>query len=101
MGCADWGKLVAEGRAKAHGVPWSDAELKAVYELKIPADYVRNGCLTLEEYQTTQSVLPKDGNKANRYKPKEDLVKLAREKGIQFEADSVTRSDLILMLEQT
>lgn len=50
MSGPNWGKLVKQGRAKAPGIPWSDEEAKAVFEYKIPADYVRRGVLTKEQY---------------------------------------------------
>jgi hypothetical protein len=46
----DWGRLYTTGRCKAVGVPWNEDELKALYVEKVPADYVREGCFTYEEY---------------------------------------------------
>ncbi len=59
----DYTKLVAQGRAKAFGVPWSEAELTFLVSLGKPleeggrglarsvaADYLRAGVLTLEAY---------------------------------------------------
>lgn len=50
--------LVAQGRAKAIGQPWSEIELEALLKIErergiartIAADFVRNGILTLEAY---------------------------------------------------
>ena len=46
----NWGKLIAQGRAKDVGIPWSNEELHAIHELKIPTEYVRDGVLTLDDY---------------------------------------------------
>lgn len=51
MGMINYARLKAQGRVKDIGVPWNEAELKAIYKLKIPADYVRDGILTLEDYE--------------------------------------------------
>ena len=45
------GRLVAQGRVKAHGVSWNDEETQAIYTHKIPVLYVRMGILTPEAYQ--------------------------------------------------
>lgn len=50
--------LVAQGRAKAQGVSWSQEELEMVLSLErerklsrvSAAEYVRNGIMSLEEY---------------------------------------------------
>lgn len=47
----NWPQLVAQGRAKDIGIPWSEEELHARFQLKIPAEYVREGVLTTEEYE--------------------------------------------------
>jgi len=46
----DYAKLYESGRCKAIGVPWNEAEKQAVFTLKIPAEFVRRGCLTLDQY---------------------------------------------------
>ena len=51
----NWGALYTQGRCKAFGVPWSDEEAHAVFILKIPADAVRQGCLTLEDYEQAKT----------------------------------------------
>jgi hypothetical protein len=55
MGSPNWAKLVYQGRARAFGVPWSAEEAKAIFELKIPADYVRRGAVTVEEMEELKS----------------------------------------------
>ena len=100
MGC-NWGKLLAQDRCKAFGVSWSGEELHAIYKLKIPADFVRNGCLTLEDYQKATAELSDIENKGEEkpllYMKKEELVKKAGELGIPVTPD-VKRSDLIHLI---
>ena len=98
MGC-DWSKLVSENRAKAIGVSWSEQELKAIYELKIPVDYVRGGCLTLEQFKSASSLTHSGKKKPIRYMSKGELQTEARERAIAF-SDESTRSDLILLLQE-
>jgi hypothetical protein len=78
----DWSKLVSQGRAKAIGVSWSDAELKARYELGIPAEYVRQGILTTEDYQKAIKQNPVEN------KTKEEVMKEAEEEGIAATPDA-------------
>ena len=100
MGC-NWGNLLAKNRCKAIGVPWTDSELEAIYKLNIPADFVRNGCLTLEDYQkalTELNNLQEEGKeKPLQYMNKAELQKKAGELGIQFtpEATNSVLRDLI------
>ncbi len=51
----NYANLVAQGRAKAVGVPWNDTENNAIYNLKIPADFVREGVITLEGYEKAKA----------------------------------------------
>lgn len=98
MGTPNWGMLLEHDRCKAIGVPWSNEELKAVYELKIPADYVRNGCLTLEDYNKEKSEVEALPVKPLRYMKKEELLAIA--KSIQIECTpDVTRVDLIHLIQ--
>jgi len=78
----EWAKLVAQGRAKAFGVPWSDEELKAVHQLNIPAIYVREGILTLEDYEKAL----KAGSV--EVKTKEEVMKEAKEEGVEVTPDA-------------
>lgn len=50
QGKPDWKKLVEQGRAKAIGVPWSEEELVALNDYKIPPEYVRKGFLDAFQY---------------------------------------------------
>jgi hypothetical protein len=57
----NWTALVIQGRAKSHGLAWSNEELDAVHLLMkergihrtIAADYVRNGIATLKDYDNS------------------------------------------------
>lgn len=80
----DWGKLVSQGRAKAPGVAWNEMELKARYSFKIPADYVRKGILTTEDYQKAL----KEGVKPTSEKSKVELMKEAKERNIEATPDA-------------
>jgi len=96
----DWDKLVSQGRAKAIGVPWSEAEAEAIFQRKIPSEYVRNGCLTKEAYEAAQSGHAKEG-KPRAYRTKADLITEAKEKGLQFDETEISRSDLLDLLGVT
>lgn len=73
----NWPQLVAKGRAKDIGIPWNEEELHARYDLSIPAEYVREGILTLEAYEAA---------KAGGVAPatREALAARAAELGIEF-----------------
>ena len=100
----DWGRRFQSGRCKAIGVAWSDAELSALYVLKIPADYVRQGCLTLEQYKKllkeVDSIEAKTGEKPLALLKKEVLVQKAAALGISFDESQVTRDTLISLIKQ-
>ena len=99
----NWGKLVQEGRAKALGVPWSDEELKALYEFKIPVEYIRAGCLTLPQFEaakkSVESELSQGKKKPLRYMKKDELLKEASALGISF-SEETTRPELIFLIEE-
>jgi hypothetical protein len=78
----NWGSLVAKGRAKAIGVPWTEEEALA-RSLGIPAEYVRSGILTVEDFETAQKDDAKAGRPLERL-PHNELVALAKERGIEF-----------------
>lgn len=86
----NWNNLVAQGRAKAIGVPWSEEEQKALAEFKIPPEYVLNGCLTLEAYEKAK-VTP---NKPLTYLTKKEAQAEARRLGIEF-TEETTRPELL------
>ena len=100
----NWALLVAQGRAKAVGIPWSNEELKARFELGIPADAIRRGILTKEDYleDTQKEAEMKDSGKEmplDRLK-KDELLALAEERGIEVVDPKVTtKADLISLIE--
>ena len=62
---------------------WTEEELHARYTLKIPAEYVRKGIVTLEEYE----VELKGKDEKNEDKPlhkmsKDELLELAEQLGV-------------------
>jgi len=84
----NWAKLVKEDRAKAIRVPWSDEELDALEE-GVPPDYVRDGVLSMEEYENLE------GEEKNLIgMTKGELKELAGEMDIKYEEDA-TRNALI------
>lgn len=94
----DWAKLYSQGRVRNFGVPWSEEEAQAVSLLKIPADYVRRGCLTVEAYEAMQS---KDAGKQKAtgkiYLPqltRARLVVLCEQYGIPV-TDDATKSAML------
>lgn len=88
----NWGLLVEGGRAKAIGVPWSEEEAKAVYELGIPADFVRQGVLTKEQYEKA-----KVGDQ-KKFRSINDVRAEAKSLGIKFSRET-TRPELIELVE--
>lgn len=72
----NWGKLVSQGRAKAVGVSWTKEEMKARYELKIPAEFVRQGILTLKDYEKAKGTVPEDK------RSEKELLEEAKKEGI-------------------
>jgi hypothetical protein len=104
MGC-NWGKLLSQDRCKAIGVPWNDQDLDAIYKLKIPAKFVRNGCLTVEDYEKALAEIEecKAAGKGNplEYMELNDLIKKAEELKINFTPAAIGRNDLIQLIKQS
>lgn len=100
----NWGLLYEQGRVKAIGVPWTEAEATSVFQLKIPAEYVRQGFLTLEAYEAALKGDKADeeatGQKKLRYMNKPELLEIAKGLGLSV-TDEVIKSELISMIEQT
>lgn len=91
----DWGTLVMQGRAKAPGIPWSDAELKAINEDGMSVDDVRAGLLTPEDANNATL----SGEKKLERMKKDDLVAMAEDLGLKFDPNAVTKADLILEIQ--
>jgi hypothetical protein len=86
MSGPNWARLVAQGRAKAHGVSWSADEQKARVA-GIPADYVRRGCLTQEDYDAMKETDAQDrasGTPSVVVLTRTELEAKAKELGIEF-----------------
>ena len=106
MSMLDWGKLVSQGRAKAHGVSWSNEEGKAVAILAQTfnkpmsevAPYVRKGILTVEDYKKAQD---KPGV-INPYLKlsKENLIKKAQSLGLSASPDATKEVLAQILLEE-
>jgi hypothetical protein len=77
----NWGLLKAQGRVKDINVPWTEEEVKAIYEYKIPAELVRQGVLTPEEHEEELQA-PKDDFKILRSMTKVELQSLASDLGL-------------------
>lgn len=93
----NWANLVAKGRAKAHGIPWSDKELLAL-QAGVPSDFVREGVLTMEEYQSLskkeEAETAKTGEKKVERMNLAELKTKATELGIEF-APEATKAALV------
>lgn len=99
----DWAKLVSQGRAKDMGIPWTEDELKAIYEYKIDPDDVRAGILTPEDKvraDKKDAELKSQGKVNYERMKKSELEKLAKGLGIEFESMSVTKSGLIAEIKK-
>lgn len=100
----DWAKLKAEGRVKDIGLAWNDEEKKAVWELKIPADFVRRGALTTEAYQklvaADQKAVEKNGDLPIEAKTIKQLQVTAKKLKIQV-APEAPREVLIREITRT
>lgn len=79
----NWPRLVSQGRAKDIGIAWNQEELKALYELKIPAEYVRDGILTTEAYEKA-SAKDEAGGKPDARKNRAELEAKATGLGVEF-----------------
>ena len=91
----NWPSLVEQGRAKAYGVPWNDEELAAIHTLGIPPEYVRGGCLTVEDYGKASR--PSGGKKQDRFMKLDDFRKEADALGVAYGKDT-TRAELLEMV---
>ncbi|MCK4823354.1 Rho termination factor N-terminal domain-containing protein [bacterium] len=88
----NWAKLVEKNRAKAHGIPWSDEENEAI-QSGINPDDVRAGLLTKEDVKKAEK-----GSMERM--SMEDLVKMAKELKIEFDAKAVNKNDLIVEIKK-
>ena len=94
----NWGALYQQGRCKDVGVSWSDSELYAVTQLHIPAEYVRLGCLTLEDYESNKARIDKEKSPLLS-KGKDELLMLAHQKGIEA-TSAASKETLVKLLDK-
>jgi len=87
---------LAKNRCKAIGIPWSDAEHEAIVA-GVPADYVRNGILSMDAYEKELAKQAVSGKPA-KYLSKSEVQKEARSLGIEF-SDGTTRPELLELIE--
>ncbi len=84
---ANWGKLYVQDRCYGIGVPWSEGQAIALYKLGIPAQYIRRGCLTLEDYELMQkediAYEKKTGEKPLEVLSRDELLIKVGEKGVE------------------
>ena len=88
----NWANLYAQNRCKSIGIPWTDEEANAVYNLKIPADFVRQGCFTEEDYQKKKNKIETETTRTGKvflvHLKKNQLVALCEKHGIQITPDA-------------
>src|SRR3990167_4789328 len=89
--------LLEQNRCRAIGVPWTEEEQAAIKDLGIPADYVRNGILTVEDYEKA-SAGHKETGKPQQYKSKKKVQAEAKSLGIEF-TNETTRPELIELIQ--
>lgn len=97
MSNIDWGRLYSEGRCKGVGIPWNEEEAAARAK-GVPADYVRRGCLTMEDVEKMTAKDLKSQEKTGRIPiaqlKKDDLLALCLDNDIEATPDA-TKSALI------
>ena len=85
MATINWGRLVSQDRVKAFGVPWNVEEHQAVLA-GVPADYVRKGCLTVEDYEKELGVetkhIAETGTKPLTSFKKPELLEMCEKLGL-------------------
>lgn len=93
----NWGQLVSQGRAKAHGIAWNEAELRAIHEGGMDPEDVRRGILTKDHLEHVNST-PVE-NRPIHYLKKIELLAKAKEMKIEVtNEEAATRGDLILAI---
>jgi hypothetical protein len=82
-------KLVAQGRLKAPGIPWSNEELQAL-KAGLTPDEVRAGFLSKDELKK----LPEDNRPLSRM-TKPQLLAKAKALGIEIDGEEASRDDIL------
>lgn len=91
----NWPQLVAQGRAKDIGLAWNEEEQEALAALIAHtnldrvsvAPYVRNGILTVEDYDQAKAEEEKAGDKDTKNKTRKELEKAAKALNVEFNED--------------
>ena len=101
MGKPNWAALYQQGRCKAVGVSWTEAEAVAVFKLGIPAGYVRRGVTTLEAYEELKAkdakVEKKVGEKPLEAMNRDELGATANKAGVVFNGEVADDSLMALI----
>ena len=94
----NWNTLYNQGRCKQIGVGWNEAEKQAVFVLKVPADYVRKGCLTMDAYEKMvaeeKGEVKRTGKVPLAQLKKEQLYAICLEKGLNVTPEA-TKATMI------
>lgn len=92
MSTIEWGTLYTQGRVKEIGINWTDEDWKAL-KLGIPAEYVRKGILTLEDYEKNKNNISFDNKKELIEKLKDYGVEAAEETPIAVIKEEIKRME--------
>lgn len=92
----NWGRLVAQNRAKAPGIMWTPEEMKALQDGVSP-ELVRAGILSEKQLEETDKEEMGDGLELMT---RDSLITKANELGIEFDKGYVNRGDLILEIRK-
>ena len=84
MGTPDWARLKVKGRVKDIGLPWNPDEDIARYKYDIPADYVRDGVLTPDDYTKVLEKEASEGKKPLSRQSIDELQEKAKQLNISF-----------------
>ena len=103
MSTPNWQRLYDMGRCKAIGVSWTEEEAFATFQLHIPADYVRDGIMTVAEYKKAlakdKEVEEKTGELPLDKQSKEALQEKAKELKVEF-TPAATKDTLVKLIEK-
>jgi len=89
-----WAKLVMQGRAKSHGVPWNREEEAALKAGMTPED-VRAGLFSEKDVKKADKREEKSGERPLIRMKRDELMEMAKEMGIDFDEESATRAALM------
>src|SRR3990167_4541375 len=97
----NWSIIYSQGRCKAIGIPWSEEEKNAIHVEKVPVEYVRQGCLTQEEYTKASGKREADEKRTGKVQlvnlRKNQLYALCQKHGVSV-TDEAPRASMIEVL---